>query len=176
MKFTETRLKGAYIIEIEKFEDNRGFFARTFCEHEFKDKGLNTKYVQSNISFNKKRGTLRGMHMQVSPYSEIKLVRCIRGAIFDVVIDLRKESRTYSKWISVELTAEDHQMLYVPEGFAHGYQTLQYDTEIHYQVSDFYEPKSEQGVRYDDPAFGINWPLDVSVISEKDANWPNFEK
>jgi len=172
MIFRETTLKGAFVIEMEKFEDKRGFFARAWCQKEVEANGLVSRVVQTNISFNKKRGTLRGMHYQVAPYEQIKLVRCTRGAIYDVVIDLRPDSPTFRKWTGVELTAENYTMLYVPENFAHGFQTLEDNTEVTYQVSQFYSPESERGVRYDDPVFQVEWPLPVEVISEKDIAWP----
>lgn len=174
MTFTETDLKGAYIIELNKLEDERGFFARTWCKNEFESQGLNTVFVQANMSTNKVQGTLRGMHYQISPYEETKLIRCTKGAIYDVIIDLRPESSTYKKWIGVNLTSDNYKILYVPENFAHGFITLQDDTEVSYQVSQFYAPGSERGARYNDPAFGINWPSYISVISEKDKNWPDF--
>jgi dTDP-4-dehydrorhamnose 3,5-epimerase len=174
MIFTEAKLMGAYIIEIEKREDERGFFARGWCQNEFEAYGLVPHVVQANISYNKKRGTLRGMHYQIAPYEETKLVRCTRGALYDVIIDLRPASPTYSQWFGVELTAENYKMLYVPEGFAHGFITLQDETEATYQVSQFYTPGSERGLRYDDPAFRIEWPAEVQVISEKDKNWPDY--
>jgi len=172
MIFRETTLKGAFVIEIEKFEDKRGFFARAWCQKEVEANGLVSRVVQTNISFNKKRGTLRGMHYQVAPYEQVKLVRCTRGVIYDVIIDLRPDSPTFRKWTGVELTAENYTMLYVPENFAHGFQTLEDNTEVTYQVSQFYSPESERGVRYDDPALGIEWPLQVEVISDKDLGWP----
>jgi len=172
MIFRETILKGAFVIEMEKFEDKRGFFARAWCQKEVEANGLVSRVVQTNISFNKKRGTLRGMHYQVAPYEQIKLVRCTRGVIYDVIIDLRPDSPTFRKWTGVELTAENYTMLYVPENFAHGFQTLEDNTEVTYQVSQFYSPESERGVRYDDPVFQVEWPLPVEVISEKDIAWP----
>ena len=175
MIFNETELKGAYIIEIEKLTDQRGFFARSWCQNEFKDHGLTTRLVQANVSYNKKTGTLRGMHYQLSPYEETKLVRCTRGSIYDVIIDLRQDSLTYTQWIGVELTAENYNMLYVPKNFAHGFITLEDNTEITYQVSQFYTPGSERGIRWDDPAFGIDWPMKVKVISDKDKNWPDYK-
>lgn len=175
MIFKETAVKDAYIIEIERRTDDRGFFARTWCRKEFEAQGLNTNLVQANVAFNIKRGTLRGMHYQVSPYEETKLIRCTKGAIYDVIIDIRKNSPTYMKWIGVELTADNYKMLYVPEGFAHGYQTLRDNTEVSYQVSQFYAPNSEQGVRWDDPAFNIKWPeTEKVIISEKDQAWPDY--
>jgi dTDP-4-dehydrorhamnose 3,5-epimerase len=175
MLFKETKLKGAYIIEPERLEDSRGFFARAWCEKEFDVHGLNLGLVQCNISFNKKRGTLRGMHYQSSPYEEAKLVRCTMGVIFDVIIDLRPNSVTYLEWIGVELTADNRKMLYVPEEFAHGYQTLIPNTEVFYQVSQFYSKEFESGVRWNDPAFGIEWPETENIIvSEKDRNWSDY--
>jgi dTDP-4-dehydrorhamnose 3,5-epimerase len=174
MKFRETKLENAFIIEPEKREDERGFFARSWCQREFVHHGLVPTVVQANISYNKKKGTLRGMHYQAAPYEETKLVRCTRGAIFDVIIDVRPESATYRKWIGVKLTASNYTMLYVPEGFAHGFQTLEDDTEVVYQVSQFYIPGEERGARWNDPAFLIKWPGPVESISEKDANWPDF--
>ena len=172
MQFTETELSGAFIIEIQKILDSRGFFARAWCQHEFKKHGINSSITQSNLSFNQQKGTLRGLHYQAAPYEEAKLVRCTKGGIFDVAVDLRNSSSTYGKWVGVELTADNHRMLLIPEGFAHGFQTLEDNTEVFYQVSEFYAPDAEKGARYDDPAFGISWPLNVSVISEKDKNWP----
>lgn len=174
MIFTETQLKGAYIVEIEKLKDNRGFFARGWCRKEFEDHGLTARVVQANISSNKKKGTLRGMHYQVAPYEETKLVRCTRGAIYDVIIDLRPDSPTFKQWIGVELTEKNYKMLYVPENFGHGFQTLKDNTEVTYQVSQFYAPGSENGIRWNDSAFGIEWPLDAQVISDKDKGWPDF--
>ncbi len=174
MRFTETALKGAYVIEIEKREDHRGFFARAWCKKEFEAHSLNTDLVQINVGYSKKRGTLRGMHFQTKPYEECKLVRCTTGAVVDVIIDLRPESPTYKKWIGVELTAENRTMLYVPEGFAHGYQTLVDHTEVVYHTSQLYAPEHATGVRYDDPAFGIVWPLPVEAISDADKSWPLY--
>ena len=177
MIFRETRLKRAFIIEPERIEDYRGFFARAWCKEEFEAHGLNHQLVQCNLSFNTNRGTIRGMHYQTEPHKEVKLVRCTKGAIFDVIIDLLAESLTYLEWIGVELTAENHKMLYVPENFAHGYQTLKDNTEVFYQVSQFYSPESERGVRWNDPTFRISWPeTDNLVISEKDKNWPDYPK
>jgi len=172
MIFRETTLKGAFVIEMEKFEDKRGFFARAWCQKEVEAKGLISRVAETNISFSKRRGTLRGMHYQVAPYEQVKLVRCTAGAIYDVIIDMRLDSPTYRKWTGVELTAENYRMLYVPEHFAHGFQTLEDDTEVTYQVSQFYSPESERGVRYDDPVFQVEWPRPVEVISEKDIAWP----
>ncbi len=174
MLFHETRLEGAFVIELEKREDTRGFFARGWCQKEFEDHGLVAQVVQANISYNRKKGTLRGMHYQVAPVEETKLVRCVRGGIYDVIIDLRPESPTYKQWIGVELTAENYKMLYVPENFAHGLQTLEDDTEVIYQVSQFYTPGAERGIRWNDPAFRIEWPQNIEVISDKDADWPDY--
>lgn len=174
MIFAETKLPGAFIIEVERLEDERGFFARAWCKKEFEAHSLNSDWAQANLAFSRRRGTLRGLHYQVAPYEEAKLVRCIRGAIYDVIVDLRPESPTYRQWLGVELTADNHKMLYVPEGFAHGYQTLADNTETFYQVSQFYSPESERGLRYDDPAFGIEWPIDVQVISDKDKSWSDY--
>ncbi len=175
MKFIETQFKGAYIIELEPLGDERGFLARAWCKKEFEAHGLNPNLAQCNISFNKKRGTLRGMHYQVKPYEEVKVVNCIRGAIYDVIIDLRKESPTYLKWFATELNAENYKMLYVPEGFAHGFQTLEDNSVVFYQMSEFYHPECARGVRWDDPAFGIEWPDDKRIISEKDVNYLLFQ-
>lgn len=174
MIFTATKLKGAYIIEIEQLKDNRGFFARSWCQKEFEGQGITSRVVQANVSFNKLKGTLRGMHYQLAPYEETKLVRCTKGAIYDVIIDLRRASPTYAQWIGVKLTAENYRMLYVPEDFAHGFQTLKDGTEVTYQVSQFYTPGSESGIRWNDPAFNIEWPLEVQVISDKDKNWSDY--
>ena len=175
MIFTETKLKGAFVIEPERLEDERGFFARALCQREFEAHGLAVVWVQENISFNPRKGTVRGMHVQLPPYSEAKLVRCFRGAIYDVIVDLRPDSPAYLHWIGVELTAENRCMLYVPEGFAHGFQTLEDDTEVFYQVSQFYTPGAERGVRWDDPTFAIEWPAAKRrAISVKDQNWPLF--
>jgi dTDP-4-dehydrorhamnose 3,5-epimerase len=170
----ETALKDAYIIDIERLEDNRGFFARSWCNKEFAAHGLNMGLVQSNIGFSKKRGTLRGMHYQVAPCEETKLVRCTMGAIYDVILDLRRDSPTYKQWIGVELTADNRKMLYIPEGFAHGYQALVDKTEIVYQASQFYAPECARGVRYNDPTFDIQWPMSVQVISDTDKSWPDY--
>lgn len=172
MIFTETELKGAFIIDLEEKHDHRGFFARTFCAQEFEAHGLKSVVAQCNLSFNHKKGTLRGMHYQIPPAAETKLVRCTRGAIYDVIIDMRPESPSFLSFIGVELTALNHRALYVPEMFAHGYQTLTDDAEVAYQVSEFYTPGYERGLRYDDPFFNIDWPLEVMEISEKDQNWP----
>jgi dTDP-4-dehydrorhamnose 3,5-epimerase len=172
MKFIEVKLKGAYIIDPDILEDERGFFARTFCQKEFEAHGLNPRIAQCNISFNKHKGTLRGMHYQAAPMAETKLVRCTRGAIHDVIIDLRPESPTYCQWIAEELNTENSRMMYVPEGFAHGFQTLKDDTEVFYQMSECYSPEHARGGRWNDPAFGIEWPLNTKIISEKDKSYP----
>ena len=174
MKFTGTPLKGACVIELEKRGDERGFFARFFCEREYQQHGLNHKIVQINNSFSKHRGTLRGMHYQLPPRAEDKIFRCLRGAIFDAIIDLRPDSPTFLKHFTVELTAENRAMLYIPKGFAHGFMTLTDDTETLYLVTEFYSPECERGIRYNDPMFGICWPLEPVVISDKDRNLPDF--
>lgn len=175
MIFTPTPLSGAYVVDIEPHEDNRGFFARAWCQKEFEAKGLNTRIVQINIGYNKRRGTVRGMHFQLPPDAEVKAVRCVRGAVYDVILDLRAGSPTYKKWFGVELTESNHKLIYIPEGFAHGYQALRDDTETIYQNSAFYAPSSASGVRYNDPAFQIKWPLPVEVLSEQDKKWPDFK-
>ena len=174
MKFTETILKGAFIIELERLEDERGFFARTFCRREFLARSLNPNIVQCNVSYNKKKGTIRGMHYQLPPFTEAKLVSCIKGSIYDVIIDLRMNSSSFRQWVALELSDETNRMLYIPEGFAHGFQTLQDDTAVFYQMSEFYSPEHAKGVRYDDPAFGIKWPLTNPVISIKDRSYTDF--
>jgi dTDP-4-dehydrorhamnose 3,5-epimerase len=172
MRFTETKLAGAFVIEPERFEDERGFFARTWCVREFEAHGLVTRLVQCSVSFNRRRGTVRGMHYQAAPHEEVKLVRCVRGAILDVIVDARPGSPTLHQWVAVELDAESQRALYVPRGFAHGFQTLADDTEVFYQISEFFHPESARGLRWDDPALGIDWPLEVSVISAKDRAYP----
>ena len=171
MKFIETRLKGAFIIEPEKLKDERGFFARTFCQEEFKMHGLNPHFVQCSRSFNRKKGTLRGMHYQAPPHQEDKLVMCTKGAMYDVIIDLRSQSATCKQWIAVELTAENHKMIYVPKDFAHGFQTLENNTEVFYQISEFYYPERARGLKWDDPAFGIEWPIRNPLLSDKDKSY-----
>jgi dTDP-4-dehydrorhamnose 3,5-epimerase len=173
--FEQTELKGAFLIQLNKIKDQRGFFARAWCEQEFADHGLTAVVHQANVSFNIKAGTLRGMHYQVEPYGEAKTVRCTRGAIYDVIIDLRPDSPTYKQWIGAELTADNYTMLYVPEKFGHGFLTLTDNTEVTYQVSEFYTPGAERGIRWNDPALAIRWPAEVHVISEKDANWPDYQ-
>lgn len=174
MIFTETFLKGAFIIDIEHLEDDRGFFGRSFCRNEFEKHGLNPAIAQCNISYNKKKGTLRGLHMQVAPHAESKLIRCSRGSIFDVIVDLRRNSETYTKWFGVKLSAESYRMLYVPEGFAHGFITLEADTDVEYQITEFYFPAYSVGLLWNDPAFNIDWPIAPECISEKDRRNPLF--
>jgi dTDP-4-dehydrorhamnose 3,5-epimerase len=168
--FIETKLKGAFSIKPERHEDERGFFARTFCREEFTAHGLNPNMVQCDISFNKRSGTLRGLHYQAAPHEEAKLVRCTRGAIYDVIVDLRQESPSFMRWVSVELTADNRLMLYIPERFAHGFQTLENDTEIFYQMSGFYHPESARAIRWNDPTFGIEWPVEDKIISASDES------
>ena len=176
MIFTETKLKGAYVVDLERRDDERGFFARAWCANEFADAGLSARLVQANVSFNREKATLRGMHYQLPPHAEVKLVRCTRGAVYDVILDLREGSPTFGRWAGFELSADNGRALYVPEGFGHGYQTLEPETETFYQVSEFYAPGAERGVRWDDPAFGIEWPFPENpVMSEKDRTWPDFE-
>ena len=175
MKFLSTKLPGAYVVELERREDERGFFARAWCEEEFAAQGLNMRVVQCNISFNHKRGTLRGLHYQAAPHAEKKLVRCVRGGIYDVIIDLRPSSPTFKHWFATELTVENFRMLYVPEGFAHGLQTLEDNTEISYLMSESFHPESAGGVRWNDPSFGIEWPPCAQrIISERDASYEDF--
>ncbi|PIG93774.1 dTDP-4-dehydrorhamnose 3,5-epimerase [Gloeocapsopsis sp. IPPAS B-1203] len=175
MKFIKTKLKDAFIIDIEQRQDHRGFFARTFCAREFAAHGLKPVVAQGNLSFNYKKGTVRGMHYQIAPAREVKLIRCTQGAIYDVIIDMRPDSPTFLEHIGVELTAENRRALYVPAMCAHGYQTLVDNTEVVYQVSGFYAPNHERGLRYDDPTFSIAWPLPVSEISQKDMAWCLFQ-
>lgn len=175
MIFTETKLQGAFILDLEERPDDRGFFARTFCMKEFEAHGLKPTVAQCNLSFNHKAGTLRGMHYQTPPAAETKLVRCTRGAIYDVIIDMRPDSPTYLQHIGVELSEDNRRALYVPELFAHGYQALTDGAEVVYQVGEFYTPGYERGIRYDDPTFGIEWPMPITVISDKDASWMPFE-
>ncbi len=176
MIFTETKLKGAFIIDIEKREDERGFFARTFCANEFEKYGLNTVMPQTNMSLSKFKNTIRGMHYQIDGAEEAKLIRCTKGAILDVIIDIRKDSATYCQHIAVELSDANSRMLYVPEGFAHGFCTLTDNVEVNYQVSQFYSPGKERGIRWNDPLFSIQWPTQNPVISEKDAVHADYEK
>jgi dTDP-4-dehydrorhamnose 3,5-epimerase len=175
MIFTETPLKGAYLIDLEKKGDDRGFFARAFCVKEFGKYSLSTNFVQVNNSLSAQPGTLRGMHYQLAPKAETKLVRCIRGGLYDVILDLRRDSPTFGKSFGAELTAENRRMMYVPKGFAHGFVTIAPDTEAFYFVDEFYAPETERGVRFNDPKFKIAWPADPAVISDKDKNWRDFD-
>jgi len=172
--FIPGKIKGVFIIEPEKHVDGRGFFARMWCQDEFESKGLKPKLVQCNISFNSNKGTLRGMHYQTKPYEEAKLIRCTRGAIYDVVLDLRVQSPTFGQWMAVELTAENHRIVYVPEGCVHGFQTLEDNTEAFYQMSEFHHPASARGIRWNDPAFAIVWPGAEPILSDKDRSYPDF--
>lgn len=174
MIFRETRLPGAYLIEPERITDHRGFFARIWCQDELRQRGLTSRLAQSNLGFSHRKGTLRGLHFQKPPNAEVKIVRCTKGSVFDVIIDLRPESPTYKHWLGAELSDENHVMLYVPEGCAQGYITLADNTEIYYHTSEFYHPESATGVRFDDPEFGIVWPIEVSVISQQDREWPEY--
>ena len=176
MIFKEAKLRGAYIIEPERLEDERGFFARVFCQEEFQAHGLHFPVVQCNISYSKKKGTLRGMHYQIAPYQEAKLVRCTRGAIYDVIIDLRPDSPTFKQWLATDLTAENERMVYIPVGFAHGFQACEDGSEIFYHMSEFYHPEAARGVRWNDPAFQISWPsVEQRIISARDKNCPDFQ-
>ncbi len=172
MRVTKTRVPGVFVIELEPIEDERGFFARTWCAEEFRHHRLNADLAQCSVSFNRNRGTLRGMHYQVDPWAETKLVRCTSGAIYDVALDLRPDSPAYRQWVGVELTARNHLGLYIPEGVAHGFQTLADDSEVFYQISVPYHPESGRGVRWNDPAFGVRWPLAEPQLSERDASYP----
>ncbi len=175
MIFTETKLKGTFIIEPERREDERGFFARTWCQQEFVAHSLNPRLVQCSLSFNKRKGTLRGMHYQAAPHEEAKLVRCTMGAIYDVTVDLRPDSATFKQWLAVELTADNRRALYIPEGLAHGFQTLCDNTEVFYQMVEFYHPEAARGVRWDDPTFGIIWPeAHTRILSARDQAYPDF--
>jgi len=174
MIFTETKLHGVFLVELERLGDDRGFFARSYCQREFIERGLNPRVVQCNVSFNKEKGTLRGLHSQAEPCQEAKLVRCTRGAIYDVIVDLRPDSPTYLQHLAVTLTADNHTMLYVPEGVYHGFLTLEDNSEIFYQMSEYYRPDKALGVRWNDSAFNIKWPVEVRAISERDANYPDY--
>lgn len=176
MRFIETKLGGAFVIEPEIIEDDRGFFARSFCRNEFEAHGLCSSIVQCSISFNKREGTLRGMHYQEPPKAEEKLVRCTMGAIYDVIIDLRPESATYLEWFSLEISSSNRLMLYVPKGFAHGFQTLEDNTEVLYQISEYYDPERKGGVRWNDPAFNVDWPMTPTVMSREDTEYADFDK
>lgn len=175
MRFTKTKLPGVVLIDLKTIEDERGFFARYFCKREYAEQGLDNEIVQINNSFNLKRGTLRGMHYQSAPCGEVKVVRCIAGALYDVVIDLRRGSPTYLQWLGVELTAKNRTMLYVPKGFGHGFMTTADNTEALYLVTEYYTPGHEGGIRWDDPRFAIRWPFPPQVVSEKDGSWPDFD-
>ena len=174
MIFHETKLAGVFEIQIETHNDERGFFARSWCQKEFDEHGLNSALVQCNISYNARKGTLRGMHYQAEPFGEAKLIRCTAGAIYDVAIDLRPQSSSYKQWVGVTLSAENHAMLYIPEGCAHGFLTLEDKTEIFYQMSEFYHQESARGLRWNDPAFQVEWPEAIKVISERDRTYPDF--
>lgn len=174
MIFTETRLKGAYIVEVKKLEDDRGFFGRFWCQKEFEEAGLNGNIKQINTSFTRKKGTMRGMHYQVDPYQEAKFMHCTKGRIYDVIIDLRPDSPTFMEWVGHELSGDEYKMIYVPENFAHGFVTLEDNTEVIYPVTEFYTPGSERGIRYNDPAFNIEWPVEVGIVSDKDKGHGDF--
>lgn len=176
MKFHETKLKGSYMIQYEPFHDERGYFERTFCKKEFEDHGLGSTVVQCNASYNKHKGTLRGMHYQVAPYEEIKLVRCIAGSIYDVIVDLRPGSPAYCQWFATELSSTNGRAMYIPEGFAHGFQTLEDNSMVLYNMSSFYSPGHARGVRWNDPAFNIKWPYNDPIISRKDSEYGDFQK
>lgn len=174
MRFRPTPLDGACVVEPEIHEDARGWFARIHCENEFAESGLHGRFVQTSLSFNRRRGILRGMHFQVAPREEIKLVRCVRGSVFDVIIDLRPDSPTFLRHFTIELSCDNHLALYVPKGFAHGFQTLERGTDVLYQISEFYAPGHSRGVRWNDPAFGIKWPIPDPIMLERDAGYPDF--
>ncbi len=174
MEFTRAPITGAYVIDVKRLGDERGFFGRLWCKEEYENLGLVSRIVQSNIGVSTSAGTLRGLHFQRAPHEEVKIVRCSRGAIFDVIVDLRPESATYKDWFGIELNQENATMLYVPEGCATGYLTLRDDTEISYHTSEFYRPESASGVRYNDPAFAIEWPAEIRVLSDNDKTWPDF--
>jgi dTDP-4-dehydrorhamnose 3,5-epimerase len=175
MIFTETALKGAFLVTIKKIEDNRGFFGRAWCQQEFEEHGLNSSIRQINTSFTHKKGTIRGMHYQVDPFQESKFIRCTRGRIFDVIIDLRPGSPTFMQWAGHELSESNYRMVYVPENFAHGFVTLEDQCEVYYPATEFYTPGSERGIRFNDPAFNIEWPVQVEIVSEKDLSHPDFD-
>ena len=175
MIFTETALSGAFVLDVERFEDVRGFFGRTWCARDFAAHGLDPNLAQVSLSYNRQRGTLRGMHLQLPPFAEAKLVRCTQGAIFDVIVDLRRDSATFGRWTGVELTAANRRALYVPKGFAHGFQALSDDSEVLYMISEFYAPESARGIRWNDPALAIEWPEPVTMMSDKDGLYPDFD-
>ena len=174
MIFTETKLKGVFLVEPERMEDERGFFARTWCQRELEARGLNAHLAQCSISFNARKGTLRGMHYQAAPYGETKLVRCTMGAVYDVVLDLRAGSETFGQWVAMELTPHNRRQVYIPEGLGHGFQTLSDDTEVFYQMAEFHHPEFARGVRWDDPTFVISWPLASPILSVRDRTYPDF--
>ena len=175
MIFKETKMRGVYLLEPERITDERGFFARVWCQAEFEEHGIDSRLVQCNLSFNPRKGTLRGMHYQTAPHEETKIVRCTMGAIFDVAVDLRRDSPTFRQWVGAPLTAENRELLVIPPGCAHGYLTLTRDAEVSYQMSTDYAPKSAAGVRWNDPAFGIQWPGDVTLIADRDRDYPDFK-
>ena len=175
MRFQETKIPGLFLIDLERRQDQRGFFARSWCLREFSERGLNAGVVQINVGYTTNRGGLRGMHFQAAPHAEAKTARCTRGAIFDVAVDLRPESPTFKQWFGAELTAENHRMMHIPEGCAHGYQTLVNDTEMEYLTTAYYSPQDASGVRFDDPEFAVIWPLPITSISEADRSWPDFQ-
>jgi dTDP-4-dehydrorhamnose 3,5-epimerase len=174
MIFTETKLKGAWVIEIKKLEDDRGFFGRSWCRNEFEEHGLNGNICQINTSLTLNKGTIRGMHYQIDPYQETKFIRCTRGRIYDVIVDLRPASPTFMQWIGNELSADDYKMVYVPENFAHGFVSLEDYSEVYYPVTQFYAPGAERGIKWNDPALNIKWPVEVKIVSEKDSTHPDF--
>lgn len=176
MIFTQNILKGSYVINLEPFNDERGWFARFYCKDEFKQIGHDKEWVQLNHSVTYEKGALRGMHFQIAPYREIKMVRCIAGAVYDVIVDLRKDSKTFLKWFGIELSAENKKMLYIPEGFAHGFQCLSFDCQLIYFHTEFYQPGSEGGIRYNDPLIGIEWPMDIATISQRDKSHPYLDE
>lgn len=175
MIFTETRLPGAFLVEIKKIEDHRGFFGRAWCSKEFEQHGIIFNIAQINTSLTKKKGTIRGMHFQIAPFGEAKFIRCTRGRIYDVIIDLRPDSPTFMQWVGNELSEENHRMVYVPKYFAHGFVSLEDDSEVYYPVSEFYTPQAERGFRWNDPAFNIQWPIPIEIFTEKDVSHPDFD-
>ena len=175
MLFHETELRGAWLIDLDPAHDSRGFFSRIFCTKEFALHGLETNFVQHSLSFSALRGTMRGMHFQAHPHGEVKIVECVRGAIWDVIIDIRQQSPTFGRWKGIELNAKNRRQLYIPNGFAHGFVTLSDEAEVRYLISSFYEPAAARGFRHDDPAFAIQWPVPITVISDKDRGWPGFK-
>lgn len=174
MIFHDTPVAGARVLEVKRIEDHRGFFGRIWCQNELRQQGLKSEIAQANVGFSLKRGTLRGLHFQAAPHTEVKVVRCTRGSMFDVIVDLRPESPSYKRWFGIELSADNHKMLYVPEGCAQGYITLEDNTEMYYNTTEFYHPETASGVRFDDPEFGIEWPMAPAVISDQDRSWPDY--